>query len=46
MTPFEIAVVLSLTVLFIVLSVVPLLVGKTDMDSSHRPPETETKAAH
>jgi len=47
MSPFTIAVVLILTVLFIVLSVIPLLPGKPDMDSSHHSPGAKkTKAAH
>ncbi len=38
MSPFPIVVVLILTVLFIVLSAVPLLPGQPDMDSSRRSP--------
>jgi len=38
MSPFEIVVVLFLTVLFIVLSVIPLLNGKSDKDSSYHSP--------
>ncbi len=46
MSPFVIVVVLILTVLFIVLSVIPLLPGQPDMDSSHRSPGAKKKAAH
>ena len=46
MSPFVVAVVLILTVLFIVLSVVPLLLDQKDVDSSHHSPRTKTKAAH
>ncbi len=46
MSPFPIVVVLILTVLFIVLSVIPLLPGQSDMDSSRRSPGAKTKAAH
>jgi hypothetical protein len=45
MSPFTIIVVLFLTVLFIVLSVIPLLPGQPDMDSSHLSPKTETKVS-
>lgn len=45
MSPFEIAVVLILTVLFIVLSVIPLLPDEADMDSSFHSP-VKTKTAH
>jgi hypothetical protein len=46
MSPFEIVVVLFLTVLFIVMSVIPLLNGKTDLDSSRQSPGVKTKPAH
>ena len=46
MSPFTIVVVLILTVLFIVLSVIPLLPGQPDMDSSHRAPGAKKKVAH
>ena len=45
MSPFEITVVLILTVLFIVLSIIPLLPDQADMDSSFHSP-AKTKAAH
>jgi hypothetical protein len=46
MSPFTIVVVLFLTVLFIVLSVIPLLPGQSDMDSSDRTPRARTKTSH
>jgi hypothetical protein len=46
MSPFPIVVVLILTVLFIILSVIPLLPGQPDLDSSHRSPGAKKKAAH
>ncbi len=46
MSPFVSVVVLILTVLFIVLSVIPLLPGPPDMDSPRRSPATKKKAAH
>ena len=46
MSPFVSVVVLILTVLFIVLSVIPLLPGPPDMDSPHRSPGAKKKAAH
>jgi hypothetical protein len=47
MSPFTIVVVLILTVLFIVLSIIPLLPARPDMDSSHHSPGVEkTKAIH
>jgi hypothetical protein len=46
MSPFAIAVVLILTVLFIILSIIPLLPSQSDKDSSHRSPRTKTKAVH
>jgi hypothetical protein len=46
MSPFEIVVVLFLTVLFIVLSVIPLMNGKSDTDSSRHSSGAKTKPAH
>lgn len=46
MSPFAIVVVLILTALFIVLSVIPLLPGQSDMDSSSRSRRAEKKHAH
>jgi hypothetical protein len=46
MSPFAIVVVLFLTVLFIVLSVIPLLPGQPDKDASRCSPNAKTKAAH
>jgi len=46
MSPFPIVVVMILTVLFIVLSVIPLLPGRSDMDSSHRSPRAKIKIPH
>ncbi len=46
MSPFTIVVVLILTVLFIVLSIIPLLPGQPDKDSSRRSSGAKTKAAH
>ena len=46
MSPFEIVVVLLLTVLFIILSVIPLLNGKSDLDSSQHSRGAKTKPAH
>ncbi len=46
MSPFTIIVVFILTLLFAVLSITPILPGKTDMDSSQRSPRTKTKSSH
>jgi hypothetical protein len=46
MSPFTIVVILILTVLFIVLSVIPLLPGQSDMDSSQRSSGAKTKTTH
>ncbi len=46
MSPFPIVVVLILSVLFIVLSIIPLLPGQPDMDSSRRSSGSKTKAVH
>jgi hypothetical protein len=46
MSPFSIAVVLILTILFIVMSIIPLLPGQTDMDSSKHTQKVKTKGAH
>ena len=46
MSPFPIAVVLILTVLFIVMSIIPLLPGQKDTDSSKRAPRAKAKHAH
>jgi hypothetical protein len=45
MSPFEIVVVLFLTLLFIVLSIIPLLNGKSDMDSSCHSTATKSRGA-
>ena len=45
MSPFPVVVVLILTVLFIILSVIPLLAGH-DVDSSQRSSKPKTKALH
>jgi hypothetical protein len=45
-SPFVIIVILTLTVLFIVLSVMPLLLTHSNMDSSRRFPAWRTKTAH
>ena len=44
MSPFAIVVVLILTVLFVVLSIIPLLPGQSDKDSSPCSPNVKTKA--
>jgi hypothetical protein len=46
MSAFVVAVVLILTVLFIVISVVPLLPEQKDVDSSHHSPSPKTKVVH
>jgi hypothetical protein len=46
MSPFAVAVVLILTVLFIVLSIIPLFPDQKDMDSSNQSPRAEKKHAH
>jgi hypothetical protein len=46
MSPFTIVVILILTVLFIVLSVIPLLPGKSDLDTSHRTRGTKNNPSH
>jgi hypothetical protein len=43
MSPFEIVVILSLTVLFVILSVIPLLPGQPGKDCSQRSPGVKTK---
>ena len=46
MSPFAIVVVFILAVLFIVLSIIPLLPGQPDVDSNPHPRRAKTKAAH
>ncbi|HEX7621104.1 MAG TPA: hypothetical protein VF359_07900 [Anaerolineales bacterium] len=46
MSPFTIIVVLILTALFITLSVIPLLTGRSDMDSSPQSQRAKTKNSH
>ncbi len=46
MSPFTIIVILILTLLFIILSVIPLMTGQSDLDYSHRPPRAKTKTSH
>ena len=46
MSPFAIAVVLILTILFIVISIIPLLPGQVDLDSSKHSQRVKTKGAH
>ena len=46
MSPFAVAVVLILTILFIVMSIIPLLPGQADLDSSKRSQRVKTKSAH
>jgi hypothetical protein len=46
MFPFSIVVVLLLTVLFIVISVIPLLPGQSDMDSNHLSSTGKKKSTH
>jgi len=46
MSPIISVVVLILTVLFIVLSLLPLLPGQEDMDSSELTPRAEARHAH
>jgi len=46
MSPFTIVVVLFLTVLFIILSIIPLLPGQSDLDSSHTSTGAKKKVAH
>ncbi len=46
MSPFTITVVLILTLLFVILSIIPLLPGQTDIDSPRRSPRTKTKTSH
>jgi hypothetical protein len=43
MSPFTIVVIMFLTVLFIILSVIPLLSGPSDVDSSPHSPVVENK---
>jgi hypothetical protein len=45
MSPFTIIVILILSALFIVLSVIPLLTGQSDSDSSQRSASTKTKTS-
>jgi len=46
MSPIITVVVLILAVLFIVLSILPLLPGQEDMDSSRPTPRAKAKHAH
>jgi hypothetical protein len=46
MSPYEIVVVMILSALFIVLSVIPLLPGPSDLDVSRRVSRTKKKAIH
>jgi len=46
MSPYEIVVVMILSALFIVLSVIPLLPGPSDLDVSLRVSRTKKKAIH
>jgi hypothetical protein len=46
MSPFAIAVILVLTVLFALLSLTPVLIGPSDVDTFDPSPKTQTKAAH
>ena len=46
MSPFTIIVILILTVLFIILSVIPLLPGQADVESSRRSPTAKAKTSH
>jgi hypothetical protein len=46
MSPFTIIVILILTILFIVLSVIPLLPGQSDLESFRRSPTAKTKTSH
>jgi hypothetical protein len=46
MSPFAIAVILILTVLFALLSLTPVLFGPSDVDSFDPSPKSKTKAAH
>jgi hypothetical protein len=46
MSPFTITVVLVLVILFIVISLIPLLPGQTEMDASRRSHKTRPKATH
>jgi hypothetical protein len=46
MSPFAIAVILILTVLFALLSLTPVLFGQSDVDTFDPSPKAKTKAAH
>jgi hypothetical protein len=46
MSPYEIVVVMILSVLFIVISIIPLLPGQSDLDVSRRVSRTKKKAIH
>ena len=46
MSPFAIAVILILTILFALLSLAPVLFGSSDMDSFDPTSKPKTKAAH
>jgi|APFre7841882630_1041343.scaffolds.fasta_scaffold40067_2 hypothetical protein len=46
MSPIIIVIVLILTFLFIIMSIVPLLMGSADMDSTKRAHRAKAKGAH
>ncbi len=46
MSPFAIAVIFILTVLFGLLSLTPVLPGSKDMDSFESPAQPKTRGAH
>jgi hypothetical protein len=46
MSPYTIVVVTALTGLFVVISLLPLLPGQSDMDSPHNKRRVKTKASH
>ena len=46
MSPYAIVVVLILTVLFFVLSLVPVVTEESDVDSFDSRPKTQPKTAH
>lgn len=46
MSPFAVVVIFILVALFFVLSIIPLLPGQTDINSSTPSPRAKTKGAH
>jgi hypothetical protein len=46
MSPFIIVVIFVLAVLFIIMSIIPLLPGGTDMDSNHNNTRAKRKGAN